>query len=190
MSLPNTDAFDYVPSATRAHGYDHAVPGDLKELLNENIARIESLKLRLLEHIGLEQKDCEELVEELDFLRSGFLNLTRHQFRTSEADQELAKPHYLKDELILEGIIGSSAAIARILKVIANVAASNLTVLLEGETGTGKELFARIIHLNSRKQKFVAVNCGAFPGGLIESELFGHVKGAFTGAAADRKGKF
>jgi transcriptional regulator with PAS, ATPase and Fis domain len=63
-------------------------------------------------------------------------------------------------------------------------------VLLEGETGTGKELFARIIHNNSQRENFLAVNCGAFPSGLIESELFGHVRGAFTGASHERKGAF
>lgn len=92
--------------------------------------------------------------------------------------------------LKLEGIHGCSGAIQGILRTISTVAASNLSILLEGETGTGKEMFAKIIHNNSGRTRFVAVNCGAFPSGLIESELFGHVKGAFTGASSDRKGKF
>jgi transcriptional regulator with GAF, ATPase, and Fis domain len=94
------------------------------------------------------------------------------------------------DGLKLDGLLGRSGAILNLLQTIVAVAPSNLSILLEGETGTGKEMFARTIHNNSGRDKFVAVNCGAFPSGLIESELFGHVKGAFTGASSDRKGKF
>ena len=99
-----------------------------------------------------------------------------------------SEPANLKIEDL--GIIGQNKQIEKVLKIIGKVAPTNLTLLLEGETGSGKELFARIIHLNSNRKKFVAVNCGAFPSDIIESELFGHVKGAFTGATSDRKGKF
>lgn len=92
--------------------------------------------------------------------------------------------------LTIEGVVGENPRIRENLDRIARIAPSDLTVLLEGETGSGKELFARIIHLNSRRQNFVPVNCGALPAGVIESELFGHVKGAFTGATTDRKGRF
>jgi PAS domain S-box-containing protein len=87
-------------------------------------------------------------------------------------------------EFHFEGIIGKSGGIAKIYQLIQKVAASNTNVLISGESGTGKELVARAIHLNGpRKDKpFVAVNCGAIPEALIESELFGHVRGAFTGA--------
>ncbi len=95
-------------------------------------------------------------------------------------------------EFQFEGIIGKSGGIAKIYQLIQKVAASNTNILISGESGTGKELVARAIHLNGpRKDKpFVAVNCGAIPETLIESELFGHVRGAFTGAVSDHTGLF
>ncbi len=92
----------------------------------------------------------------------------------------------------LTGILGRSRAIKAVTERIEQVAKSNAPVLIRGETGTGKELFARAIHeLSHRKGKpFIKVNCAALPEGVIESELFGHEKGAFTGAVATRKGRF
>ena len=89
------------------------------------------------------------------------------------------------------GIIGGSEAMARQIKRIKKIARSKATVLLIGETGTGKELFAQAIHENSPRsgKPFIPLNCAALTETLIESELFGHVKGAFTGAIADRKGR-
>jgi len=91
-----------------------------------------------------------------------------------------------------EGIIGSSEPMQEVLKSIGQVAASDATVLITGESGTGKELVARCIHQHSLRSKgpFTAVNCAAIPENLIESELFGHEKGAFTGAAGQKPGKF
>jgi len=91
-----------------------------------------------------------------------------------------------------EGIIGKSPAIQKVLEQIAIVAPTDSTVLLHGETGTGKELVAQAIHnLSSRRDRsFVRMNCAAIPSGLLESELFGHKKGAFTGALMQRKGRF
>jgi DNA-binding NtrC family response regulator len=90
-----------------------------------------------------------------------------------------------------ESIIGRSRALLRVLEVSARVAERDSTVLLRGETGTGKELLAHAIHFNSRRkhQPFVTINCGAIPKELMESELFGHTKGSFTGAHGDKKGK-
>lgn len=89
-------------------------------------------------------------------------------------------------------IIGSSRALKAVLDLAARASQSDRPVLITGETGTGKELFARAIHLSSRRKgkAIVSVNCGAFPETLIESELFGHRKGAFTGAINERKGLF
>ncbi|HWP35767.1 MAG TPA: sigma-54 dependent transcriptional regulator, partial [Thermodesulfobacteriota bacterium] len=89
-------------------------------------------------------------------------------------------------------IIGDSPAIQRVIEVVKKVAASNATVLITGETGTGKELIAGAIHYNSprRQKSFVKVNCAALPENLLESELFGHEKGAFTGADRQRIGRF
>jgi DNA-binding NtrC family response regulator len=90
------------------------------------------------------------------------------------------------------GLIGTSEAIRRVQKTIGLAADGNATVLILGETGTGKELVACALHGHGRRKDkaFVAVNCAAIPTELLESELFGHVKGAFTGAAADREGAF
>ena len=90
-----------------------------------------------------------------------------------------------------EGIIGSSPSMQRLFEVLGQVASTNVTVLVLGESGTGKELVARAIHENSprKSEHFVPVNCAALSEGLIESELFGHVKGAFTGAVAHKEGR-
>jgi two-component system response regulator AtoC len=91
-----------------------------------------------------------------------------------------------------ERMIGRSSAMSQIYKTVGRVAASDATVLITGETGTGKELVANIIHQNSARRggPLIKVNCAALPETLIESELFGHEKGAFTGAVAQRKGRF
>src|SRR6266568_3641113 len=91
-----------------------------------------------------------------------------------------------------EGIVGSSTALREVLNQIRTVAPTDSTVLIEGETGTGKELIAQAIHTNSqrRHRPFIKLNCAAIPLGLLESELFGHEKGAFTGAVAQKLGRF
>ena len=102
----------------------------------------------------------------------------------------------LKEEVdqasMFEEIIGSSAALRRVLVLVAKVAPTDSTVLITGETGTGKELFARAVHKRSRRagRVFVSVNCAAIPPSLIASELFGYEKGAFTGATQRRVGRF
>jgi len=98
----------------------------------------------------------------------------------------------LKVEKSFAGIVGTSPKITAIFDTIREVVDVNVPVLIMGESGTGKELVARAIHNESGRagRPFVPVNCGALPDGLLESELFGHVKGAFTGAVRDRKGRF
>jgi formate hydrogenlyase transcriptional activator len=114
-----------------------------------------------------------------------------------ELKEQLSKEKlYLEDEIRTEmnfaQIIGNSASLRRVLKGVGTVAPTDSTVLIYGETGTGKELIARAIHdLSPRRAKaFVKLNCAAIPTGLLESELFGHEKGAFTGAIAQRIGRF
>lgn len=106
----------------------------------------------------------------------------------SAVEEEIA----IGEEASTDGLIGTSAAICRVREFIDKAARSDATLLVTGESGTGKELVARGVHARSarRDRPFVAVNCGAIPANLIESELFGHVKGAFTGAASDRAGLF
>ncbi|MBN1350313.1 sigma-54-dependent Fis family transcriptional regulator [candidate division KSB1 bacterium] len=113
------------------------------------------------------------------------------RFRQLEVENlQLRSELYQKYDF--HNLIGKSAAMEAVLKLTGQVAASDATVLIQGESGTGKELIARAIHYNSpRKERpFITVNCPSIPENLMESELFGHVRGAFTGALKDRKGKF
>jgi DNA-binding NtrC family response regulator len=98
----------------------------------------------------------------------------------------------LRDRYRLENVVGRSEAMLQVFKTAARVAASDATVLIQGESGTGKELVARAIHTASPRASgpFVAVDCGAIAEGVLESELFGHARGAFTGAQASRRGLF
>src|SRR5436189_5079756 len=100
---------------------------------------------------------------------------------------ELPSPSVYTSDIDLVGV---SAAFVEVMKLVGRVASTNLPVLITGESGTGKEIVARAIHRRSARgeKPFVAVNCGAIPAELIESELFGHVRGSFTGATVDRKG--
>ena len=106
----------------------------------------------------------------------------QNRYLISERDEEFA--HY--------GIVGRSRAMQEVLRKLELVAASRSTILITGETGTGKELAARAIHNRSaqREMPLIRVNCAAIPDSLVESELFGHVRGAFTGATANKKGRF
>ncbi len=112
---------------------------------------------------------------------------TKELFRENRALRRELGRHYNFSE-----IIGTSASLQEIFRIVGKVADTSASVLIEGESGTGKELVARALHFNSRRagKPFLAVNCGALPESILESELFGHVKGAFTGAVADKKGLF
>ena len=108
------------------------------------------------------------------------------------AQEKLYLEEEIRSELSFEDIVGHSAALRRVLHQVEIVAPTEATVLITGETGTGKELIARAIHhLSQRRGRaFVKLNCAAIPTGLLESELFGHEKGAFTGAVTQRIGRF
>jgi PAS domain S-box-containing protein len=134
--------------------------------------------------VELERKRAEEA------LRQSYLELERLKNKLQ------AEQIYLQEEIQsganFEEMIGGSPGMQKVFANIDRVAKTDSTVLITGETGTGKELVARAIHhvSNRRERPLIVVNCGALPSGLIESELFGHEKGAFTGAAARRKGRF
>src|SRR4029434_3123800 len=114
--------------------------------------------------------------------------VARH--RAEEENVQLKRA--LKQRYNFENIVGKSEPMLRIFDLIAQVAPSRSTILIQGESGTGKELIAKAIHANSprRERPFVPVNTGAMPPDLLESTLFGHVKGAFTSAIASKKGLF
>jgi PAS domain S-box-containing protein len=130
------------------------------------------------------------------YTRTMFIDITEKVLMEQEKARLEAEKIYLQEEIKtvhnFEEIIGTSEAIKKVLKSVEKVAGTDATVLVTGETGTGKELIARAIHnLSTRKQGvLVKVNCAAIPAGLIESELFGHEKGAFTGALARKIGRF
>ena len=107
------------------------------------------------------------------------------------AQEKLYLEDEIRGEMDFEGIVGQSSALRHVLNLVETVAPSDSTVLLLGETGTGKELIARAIHERSRRKErtFVKLNCAAIPTGLLESELFGHERGAFTGAIAQKIGR-
>jgi formate hydrogenlyase transcriptional activator len=140
--------------------------------------------------------------EEIDFLRLiagqiaiaienalAYEEISRLKEKLSE--EKLYLEEQIRSDLGFERIIGGSAAIKHVLQMVETVAPSDSTVLLLGETGTGKELIARAIHDCSRRKDrtFVKLNCAAIPTGLLESELFGHEKGAFTGAISQKLGR-
>jgi DNA-binding NtrC family response regulator len=112
--------------------------------------------------------------------------------RRRNRPEEKAAPELLSEPPAADGLVGRSRAILTVYKQIARASGTEVPVLITGETGTGKELVARAIHRHGSRghRPFVAVNCGALAEGLLESELFGHVRGSFTGAVADRKGLF
>jgi transcriptional regulator with GAF, ATPase, and Fis domain len=139
---------------------------------------------------AFEQETCAFFVDQFaDFISlAAYQALERRKLRDQVHDLEQA----LREKYQFESIIGHDPKIVEILKLVAQVTDTDATVLIQGESGTGKELIARALHYNSqRKEKpFVAINCAALPENLLESELFGHVRGSFTGAIKDKTGWF
>ena len=124
------------------------------------------------------------------FTRIDLMEALSRALTVRRAEQSLADLPSPESECDFRGIIGQSEAIKRVFRMVTKVAPGDATILLTGESGTGKELFARAIHANSARfhERFVSINCGALPETLLESELFGHVRGSFTGAVKDKEG--
>ena len=124
----------------------------------------------------------------------GVENALDYEEAIKDRDKETKQRLYLEEELRAQSgaIVGDSPALKAALHLVSVVAPTDSSVLILGETGTGKELIARAIHdLSARRERaFVKLNCAAIPLGLLESELFGHEKGAFTGAIAQKMGRF
>ncbi len=149
------------------------------------------------------RKECAFSQGELDFLKQvahqiaiGINNALQHRRLSKNVERVTEQKSYLEDEIRteqdFEDIVGSSTTLRHVLQQVDTVAPTGSTVLIQGETGTGKELIARAIHDRSsrRERTFVKINCAAIPTGLLESELFGHERGAFTGAIARKIGRF
>ena len=182
------DALDKV-KAFRVGGVDYvSKPFQAEEV----VARVENqLTLADLRH-ELERRN-EELQKRNDELLAAYNAIAEHQRMEQTLQQENVQlKEVLKSEFGEDPILGESPAMQKVLEQVEQVASTDSTVLITGETGTGKEMIACVIHaLSSRKNKvMVKVNCAALPPTLIESELFGHEKGAFTGALSRKIGRF
>lgn len=133
----------------------------------------------------------DDVNEELARLRAA-IQLARDDMARQNAEIRLLRQQHQRPEASDQGIIFRSESMAQVLMLAEKVAPTSSTVLIQGESGTGKEVLARFVHDKSgrRNHPFLAINCAALPPNLLESELFGHVKGAFTGADHDKKGLF
>jgi transcriptional regulator with GAF, ATPase, and Fis domain len=174
------------------------------------IERIEILRSTLRWAPRLERQDIQKLLKQVNELRDTVMVLSRTGRLGSGADGEAElepleapkKPAKKSNRerrealvarnFVFEGVFGDSPKLLEAMEIAERAAPSDLPVLIEGASGTGKELMAKVVHANGGRadKPFVSVNCGAIPDSLLESELFGHKKGAFTGASSDRKGKF
>jgi DNA-binding NtrC family response regulator len=165
------------------------------------IEKIEILRSALRWASRLERPEIEKLLNQAGALREEVMQLS-HQERfvnaaaaaptRSDLSRRERRQGLIERSFIFEGAFGDNPKLLEALETAEKAAPTGLPVLIDGESGTGKELMAKVIHANGdRSQRpFVSVNCGAIPDNLLESELFGHCKGSFTGAVSERKGKF
>ena len=173
----------------------------------ELLEKIEILRSTLRWATRLEREEIQRLLGQCNVLREDVMSLSRRErfIQSSAALEDLRAPPpeqaptaeqrraaLLEREFTFDGVFGDNPKLLETLEIAEKAAPTDLPVLVRGESGTGKELLAKVVHTNGRRSQgpFVSVNCGAIPENLVESELFGHKKGAFTGAASDRKGKF
>jgi transcriptional regulator with GAF, ATPase, and Fis domain len=165
------------------------------------IEKIEILRSTLRWASSLDRSQIQKMLRQCNALREEVLQLS-HKERFVKASTERAasgkrttaqrRQALLDRSFVFEGVFGESPKLLEALEIAEKAAPTDLPVLIDGESGTGKELMAKVIHANGRRadQPYISVNCGAIPDNLIESELFGHKRGAFTGASSDRSGKF
>jgi transcriptional regulator with GAF, ATPase, and Fis domain len=165
------------------------------------LEKIEILRSMLRWATRLERREIEKLLAQAAAMRDEVLQLSHKERFVRAAGSDTPAPassggerrqQLLARSFVFEGVFGDNPRLLDALEVAEKAAPTELPVLIDGESGTGKELMAKVIHANgSRADKpYISVNCGAIPDSLLESELFGHKKGAFTGAVNDRKGKF
>ncbi|HZX33512.1 MAG TPA: sigma-54 dependent transcriptional regulator [Rhodocyclaceae bacterium] len=181
---------------------DHDVPAAGSAISYAGlIEKIEILRSTLRWSARLERPDIEKLLRQFTALRDEVMQLSHKERFVKAAAAESApmeqtpgerRRAMLQRDFVFEGTFGDNPKLLEALEYAEKAAPTDLPVLIDGESGTGKELMAKVIHANGARadRPFISVNCGAIPDNLLESELFGHRKGAFTGAANDRKGKF
>lgn len=166
------------------------------------LERLEILRSTLRWANHLDRPDIDKLLRQANAVRDEVMQLS-HKERFIQALGSEAAPRpeptpgerrqaLLARSFVFEGTFGDNPRLLDALEIAEKAAPTDLPVLVDGESGTGKELMAKVIHANGARadKAYISVNCGAIPESLIESELFGHKRGAFTGAATDRKGKF
>ena len=165
------------------------------------IEKIEILRSTLRWASKLERPQIQKLLQQCNTLRDEVMQLS-HKERFIKASSSGAtreslsiaerRKALLDRSFVFEGVFGESPGLLEALEIAEKAAPTDLPVLIDGESGTGKELLAKVIHANGNRadKPYISVNCGAIPENLLESELFGHKKGAFTGASSDRSGKF
>ncbi len=165
------------------------------------IEKIEILRSTLRWSSRLERADIDKLLRQASTLREEVLQLSHKERFIKAAAAEPARVDLSASErrralldrsFVFEGAFGDNPKLLEALEIAEKAAPTDLPVLIDGESGTGKELMAKVIHANGARadKPYISVNCGAIPDSLLESELFGHKKGAFTGAVNDRRGKF
>src|SRR5215207_234764 len=178
---------------------DLRLPGiDGRQVLDAALERYPEIIAIVITGFGT-VKDAVEAIKQgaSDFITKPFqFDALLHVLRSAMEQRRLKSENaYLRSQLEeryrFDGIVGRSSPMRELFQLLETVAATSSTVLINGETGTGKELAARAIHHNSprRANRFVALNCSAIPETLLEAELFGHVRGAFTGAVGNRQGR-
>lgn len=165
------------------------------------IEKIEILRSTLRWATTLERPQIQKLLNQCNSLRDEVMQLSHKErfvtasaVHTSNRKRTTAQRRQalLDRSFVFEGVFGESPKLLEALEIAEKAAPTDLPVLIDGESGTGKELVAKVIHANGSRsdRPYISVNCGAIPESLIESELFGHKRGAFTGATSDRSGKF
>jgi len=178
LKMPNVDGLEFLKYIKTSNNENIVIIITGHGTVN---SAVESMKLGAFDFITKPIK--EDLVK---------LSVQRAMSFAKLRDENITLKEHLKDRQNFDKLIGYSDCMKKVFEKIDKVSASDSTVLIDGESGTGKELVARAIHFKSgrSKQPMISVNCGAIPEDLLESELFGHEKGAFTGAIRNRLGRF
>lgn len=178
LRMPNVDGLEFLKYIKEANNDNIVIMITGYGTIN---SAVESMKMGAFDFITKPIKD--DLVK---------LSVNRAMSYANLRDENISLKEHLKDRQNFDKIIGYSDCMRKVFDTIDKVSASDSTILIEGESGTGKELVARAIHFKSDRsnQPMISINCGAIPEDLLESELFGHEKGAFTGAIRSRMGRF